>query len=309
MIEFSMQPNQNPAMVPDLSGKKFLTNQVDYLQFNTTATPQPNAEGLLQWNATDETLDLGMPDDITLQIGQETQIKARNATGSTILNGKAVYVSGVLGNRPTITLAQGNAHSTGHIIGITTQDILNNDDGKVTTQGYVRNIDTTGTPYGETWAEGDMLWVSKTIAGGLTNTEPAVPHHSAQVGVVTRAHITQGAILVNISQHKQLERLSDVNGTPLTETGQVPNWNDSSKYFDFDRNIERKNYVDVSTISPTFTYSSGKLSNITYANGVEKDFTYNGDGTLNTITVTYPDRTITKTLVWSSGVLQSINIV
>jgi hypothetical protein len=61
--------------------------------------------------------------------------------------------------------------------------------------------------------------------------------------------------------------------------------------------------------SPTFTYLSGKLSNITYANGVEKDFTYNIDNTLNTITITYPDRTITKTLVWSSGVLQNINIV
>jgi hypothetical protein len=61
--------------------------------------------------------------------------------------------------------------------------------------------------------------------------------------------------------------------------------------------------------SPTFTYSSGKLTNITYANGVEKDFTYNVDGTLDEIIITYPDRTITKTLVWSSGVLQNINIV
>jgi len=207
-----------------------------YVQFDTTAGVNVG-EGELAWNATDETLDLGMPDGITLQIGQENQIKARNNTGSTILNGKAVYVSGALGNRPTITLAQGNAHSTGHIIGLTTQDISNNADGKVTTSGYVRNIDTTGTPYGETWADGDTLWLSKTIAGGLTNTEPSVPHHSALIGIVTKAHITQGAILVNITQHQALEHLSDVNGTPLTTTGQIPVWNQTAGYFDFTSNV------------------------------------------------------------------------
>jgi hypothetical protein len=64
------------------------------------------------------------------------------------------------------------------------------------------------------------------------------------------------------------------------------------------------------TSSPTFTYSAGQLTNITYANGTTKDFTYNVDDTLNTITITYPDlSTVIKTLVWSSGVLQSINIV
>lgn len=61
---------------------------------------------------------------------------------------------------------------------------------------------------------------------------------------------------------------------------------------------------------PTFNYTSGQLTNITYDNGTTKDFTYNIDGTLDTLTVTYPDSsTVTKTFVWSSGVLQSINII
>lgn len=60
---------------------------------------------------------------------------------------------------------------------------------------------------------------------------------------------------------------------------------------------------------PTFTYTSGSLTNITYDNGTEKDFTYNIDGTLNTLTITYPATTpIVKTFNWSSGVLNSIII-
>lgn len=62
---------------------------------------------------------------------------------------------------------------------------------------------------------------------------------------------------------------------------------------------------------PTFTYNvDEQLINITYDNTTEKDFTYNGDGTLNTLTITYPDSsTVVKTFNWSGGILQSISIV
>ena len=205
------------------------TPRIDY---TTTYTPTGSEPvGSTYWNSTDETVDIKMPDDITLQIGQETQIKVRNNTGSTILNGQAVYISGSLGNRPTVALARGDAHSTAIVIGVATQDIPNNTDGKITTQGYVRNIDTSA------FTEGDMLWLSKTVAGGFVNTEPAVPHHSSVVATVTRSHGVQGTILVNITHHSSLEHLSDVNGTPLTTTGQFPSWNQTAGYFDFDRNI------------------------------------------------------------------------
>ena len=206
---------------------KLVTDGVDFSLTPTNA----NVVGGLRWNATDETLDLGMPDNITLQIGQENQIKARNNTGSTILNGQVVYISGSLGNRPTIALAKGDSHSTAMVVGVATQDIPDNSDGKITTQGYVRDIDTTA------WTEGDMLWLSKTTAGAMQNSEPSAPHHSSVIGTVTKSHITQGSILVNTVHHSSLERLSDVNGTALTVTGQFPVWNNTAGYFDFDYNI------------------------------------------------------------------------
>lgn len=238
---------------------------VPWVQFDVNATPATSAPWLLQWNATDETLDLWMPDSITLQIGQENQLKARNSTGSTISNWKPVYESGMLGNRPTIALARWNVTATSYLLGLTTQDIANNADGKVTTSGYVRNINTTGTPYGETWADGDTLWVSKATAGAITNIEPSAPHHCDRIGSVVNAHATQGSILVSIDRHQTLENLSDVNGTALTTSGQIPNWNNSTGYFDFDKNINDYQSTlisgtNIKTINSTSLLGSGDIT-------------------------------------------------
>lgn len=228
----------------------------DAIQFSTTTTPLTSAPGLLQWNDTDETLDLGMPDGITLQIGQETQLKVRNNTGSPLLNGRPVYTTGMLGNRPTVAYAQGDAPATSHVLGLLTQDISNNADGKVTTFGYVRNIDTTGAPYGETWADGDDLWVSTTTAGYLTNVEPPAPHHSDYVGEVVNAHATQGSILVRIVRHKTLDSLSDVDGAAPTLTGDLLTFDSGTSVWERGTyNIT--DYLTVSSADSTYWKNDG----------------------------------------------------
>ena len=55
-------------------------------------------------------------------------MKVRNVSGSTILNGSPVYVSGRTGNRPNIYLARSDSDATSDVIGITTQDIASPDD-------------------------------------------------------------------------------------------------------------------------------------------------------------------------------------
>jgi hypothetical protein len=69
-------------------------------------------------------------------------------------------------------IADGTVESD-YMMGLVTQSIDNGDTGKVTWFGKVRGIDTTGAPYDETWADGDLLWVSQSTAGYLTNVEPA----------------------------------------------------------------------------------------------------------------------------------------
>jgi len=210
-----------------------LQEGIQAIQFDTTDdTPITNAEGLLQWNATDGTLDLGMDGgEITLQIGQEMFTKVINKTGTTISNGKAVYFNGRQGNRPTIALAKGDAMATSAVMGMTTQDIADDTEGFITTMGYVRQIKTDYAG----WAEGDRLYVSTTTAGELTNVEPDAPHHSDEigsVGVVGGAGI--GSILISIRRHRDITQSSDINGTPLDTTGQILVWDETNKYFDFD---------------------------------------------------------------------------
>lgn len=63
------------------------------------------------------------------------------------------------------------------------------------------------------------------------------------------------------------------------------------------------------TSDQTFTYSGGNLTNVTYSDGTEKDFTYNGDGTLNTVTITYPTGSpVVKTFSYSGGNLSGITV-
>ena len=249
---------------------------VPAIQFNTTATPLTNAGGLLQWNATDGTLDLGMSGGaITLQVGQEMFQKVRNVSGSTILNGKPVYTSGRTGNRPNIYLAKGDAEATSSVIGLTTQDITSPADGYVTTMGYVRGIKTdyTGTGiWGTTWVSGDKLWVSKAVAGQLTNVEPTAPHHSDVVATVEIVHSSLGSLLVNIDRHKTLQELADVNGTPLAKDGQFPVWHNTAGYFDFDKNIN--DYLKLDQTTPqttvgTFTFPKVTAGVVTATDSIE----------------------------------------
>lgn len=263
------------------------------IQFDTTPSTSNVAEGLLRWNSTDGTLDLGMSGgDVTMQIGQEMFMKVRNVSGSLIANGIPVYVSGRTGNRPNIYPARSDSDSTSCVCGITTQDISSPADGFITTFGYVRGIKTNYSgagDWGTTWVEGDKLYVSKTVAGQLTNVEPSAPHHSdvvATVEIVGALGI--GSILVGIQKHKTLSELTDVNGTALSATGQIPVWNNTAGYFDFDYNIT--NYLkrdqtipdttvglftfpqlQVSDLSATrFAYSqaSGRLSTSSSANDI-----------------------------------------
>ena len=54
---------------------------------------------------------------------------------------------------------------------------------------------------------------------------------------------------------------------------------------------------------PSFGYTDGKLTTVTYANGFVKTISYNVDGTVDTIDY---DGQFVKTLNWSGGVLDNI---
>jgi hypothetical protein len=171
--------------------------------------------GEMRWNTVDQTVDLELPNGVTLQIGQELNKLFRNSTNDPILNGSVVYVTGSTGVFPTIALAQANSEmASSIIIGVTTQNIGKNIQGFVTTYGLVRDLDTSSLD------EGKAVWLSPTVAGGMTTTKPSAPNHLVLVGYCIRSHPNLGSIYVKPQNGYELEELHNVKITN-PQDGQV----------------------------------------------------------------------------------------
>lgn len=178
---------------------------VDYIDMNANA-PHASKPGRLAWNKFDDTLNIHHTGGITQQVGQETYSRITNISGAPILNGRAVSVANVGLGGPIggqYYIANGTIPSL-YIVGIATQDIADTEVGFVTTTGLVRDIDTTGTPYGEVWAIGDILYASTTIAGALTKVKPTAPNIVLPIALVLTADATTGTISVRPSVFLQL---------------------------------------------------------------------------------------------------------
>jgi hypothetical protein len=192
--------------------------EVDKLIFDQTPE-STGGVGQLIWNNADGTLDLGLKGgNVTLQVGQEQVVRVVNKTGADLLESqyKVVHVSGATGQRLSVklSLATNDANSA-NTIGIVTENIAKNQEGFITTMGQIREINTTGTLQGETWLEGDLLYLSPTIAGNITNIKPQAPYHSVLVGYVEYVHANHGKIFVHIQNGYELEELHNVRITSV----------------------------------------------------------------------------------------------
>lgn len=192
--------------------------QGDYLQLNTNAN-EASAVGKLKWNTTDGTLDIGlMGGQVVLQVGQEQVARVLNNSGSILTEAgyQAVKISSAQGQRLAVTLAQANneANST-DTLGLVTENIANNQEGFVTTSGLVRQIDTTGDLQSEVWVDGDTLYLSPTVPGGVTKVKPLAPQQTVIVGFVVYAHKTQGKIYVKVDNGYELDELHNVRITSV----------------------------------------------------------------------------------------------
>jgi hypothetical protein len=213
-------------------------DNVDGIQFDLTPSAIA-AEGKLYWNSDDGTLQLGMPGgNVVYQLGQEELVRARNETGVTITNGSVVYISGAQGSRPTIELATASTHSIAEsVIGFTTEEITNNNNGYVTTFGIVRDLDTSA------YTAGDKIYLS-TTAGEFTGTIPTKPDTRVDLGVVLFSNVSSGSILVSPSPVHQFDELNDVIITSILQ-GQIAVWDNSTGVW---RNT---NTIDVPTATQT----------------------------------------------------------
>ena len=163
--------------------------KLDYVDFNRVG-PHVAAARRMQWNDDDGTIDVGLNADVVLQVGQEMQFYAKNTSGGAIDNGSTVMFTGALGASGKLTfskaVADGSIISL-YMMGVATEDIPDNGFGYITSFGKVRGFDTSGTPYSETWTDGDIIYFSPTVAGGWTNVTPVAPNLYLPVAVVLNA--------------------------------------------------------------------------------------------------------------------------
>jgi hypothetical protein len=203
-----------------------LTN-VGSIDFDTSPA-NAGAVARMQWNNTDGTLDIGLKGGaVTLQIGQEQVARVVNKTGADLLEAqyRAVRVDDAQGQRLAVKLAQADtAANANGTLGIVTETIQNNQEGFITLTGQVREINTTGSLQGETWADGDALWLSPTTPGGLTNVRPTAPYFKVAIGYVEYAHINHGKIFVRVGEALGFDDLHNMNQTNAETAGQVMTW-------------------------------------------------------------------------------------
>lgn len=184
--------------------------------------PHATKERRVQWNLDDGTLDVGLYGGAVLQVGQESLYYAKNTSGAPIAIGTPVMFTGTVGSSGKLTfglaVADGSVLSD-YMMGVTTQTIADNGFGYVCHFGLVRGFDTTGTPYGEVWNDGDLLYFDPATAGTWTNVQPVAPNINVPVAVVVTAGPGgSGSIFVRMTIDETLSRLQDVyingSGTP-----------------------------------------------------------------------------------------------
>ena len=237
---FLRKDTTNDPLTGDLDFEDKGIMTTDYVGFNTAFTPNGEPVGTIYWNSDEETIDIRLNDNVTLQTGQEVLFNVKNQSGADIANGTPVMFAGTLGASGRLLVQEAIADGSivpEYTMGLATEDIPNGEDGKVTWFGKVRSVDTSGTPYGEVWSNGDIIYISPDTVGGLTNIEPQAPDRRIIIAAVVYAHNTAGVLFVRSTWHPKVTELDDVNGTLLTTSGQIMIWDQTNKYFDFTDNI------------------------------------------------------------------------
>jgi len=124
---------------------------------------------------------------------------------------KVLKVQTAQGQRLAVdyALADSNGNST-DTIGVVYENIDNNQSGKIVVIGELTGLNTTGSLQGETWQDGDVLYLSSSTPGNLTKVQPIAPNHLVVVGYVVYAHANQGKIYCKVQNGWEIGELHDV---------------------------------------------------------------------------------------------------
>lgn len=160
----------------------------------STDTSLVASVGQITWNPNERTADIGLDNNVVLQVGQETVALVRNGTVSTIANGTVVMLTGSIGNSGRLVVAPYDGVADASLIlGIATEPIAAGADGFVTSYGKIRGVDTS------MWSDGDVLYTNGSGLGLLPTSSL-----SMKIAAVVHSH-TNGTLMVRVNGYSQVK--------------------------------------------------------------------------------------------------------
>jgi hypothetical protein len=252
----------------------------DYVAFTPSAAHTP-LEGEAAWNQDEGTVSIGLNGGaVEYYTGQQTLYRVINQSGSAITKGTLCMYAGTVGSSGKLKVVpwDGNSDSV-LIMGIALADIETENDpieaglGYVVGFGKVQGVNTTGSPYGETWASGDVLYAG--TSGGLTKTKPAAPETKTIVASVVNSHATVGELLVRVSLASNLSN-DDLVELSTLASGQVLS-------YDTNRFVNKSlNDAGIVGITTTQTLSAKTITNLVFdGDYTEEVFTISDGGSVD----------------------------
>ncbi len=204
----------------------------------------------------------------------------KNENLTTVTKGSVVYISGANGDNALISLADADSETTSSkTLGFVVADIASGAQGQVVTNGLLNKVDTALATAGQ------AVWLSGTAGQFVFGNPPAKPAHSVYLGVVIRAHATNGEILVKVQNGYELNELHDVNaGSPSDNN--VLAWDSASSMW---TNQTAAQAGLATAANPTFT---GTLNAATVS--ISGNLTVGG----TTTTVNAQDLVVTDPLIY-----------
>lgn len=174
-----------------------ITTWLDWHETSTPATPAP--DHMRQFVVDDQGkhfFQIIDEDGITTRVQRDVAIfMGKNTSGGVMAAGTPVYISGILGNFPTLGLAKANSTTTMPAAGLTIESAANNAFVRVLGFGRVQNINTSATGIEGSPSDGTKIYVSAATAGKITTTQPVAPNIEQRIGVITNTHASQGSVL------------------------------------------------------------------------------------------------------------------
>ena len=201
--------------ITSLSGLTGAISSPTSVQFGSGAATTL-AAGKMWYNQNTGSLNFGMGNgNITQQVGEELFKYGKASAAITDSPLQIVYQTGTVGASGVVTFAPTVSGITdgNKIIGVATEPLAINAFGRITTFGTVNGITTNGTAYGETWADGDVIWYNP-VTGNPTNVKPSAPNIKVSIGTVIKAgpggsgsfdvEISHGSVLGGTDSNVQL---------------------------------------------------------------------------------------------------------